>query len=115
MKVDKAKFKQALHNIIDNAYKYSPNGGNVWLNVNHDTVQNFVEIEVKDCGLSLTEDDIAHVFDKFFRVDKTGHIAGAGLGLSLAKEIFNLFNCDIYIKSVVNEGSSVFIRFNLFG
>ncbi len=115
LKVDKAKFKQALHNIIDNAYKYSPNGGNVWLNVNHDTVQNFVEIEVKDCGLSLTEDDIAHVFDKFFRVDKTGHIAGAGLGLSLAKEIFNLFNCDIYIKSVVNEGSSVFIRFNLFG
>jgi signal transduction histidine kinase len=54
-----------------------------------------------------------HVFDKFFRVDKTGNVAGVGLGLSLSKEIFNLFNSDIYIKSVPNEGSSVFVQFKL--
>ncbi|MGB4499504.1 MAG: ATP-binding protein [Methylococcaceae bacterium] len=113
LNVDKNKFKQALINIIDNAYKYSPNGGNVWINVNHDAAQNFVEVEVRDVGLGLTEDDISHVFDKFFRVDKTGNVAGVGLGLSLSKEIFNLFNSDIYIKSVPNEGSSVFIRFKL--
>ncbi len=113
LKVDKVKFKQALNNIIDNAYKYSPNGGDVSISVNHDVMQHFVEIEVKDCGLGLTEDDISHVFDRFFRVDKTGNVAGVGLGLSLSKEILNLFNSDIYIKSVPNEGSSVFVRFNL--
>jgi signal transduction histidine kinase len=113
LNVDKNKFKQALNNIIDNAYKYSPNGGEVSINVNHDVAQHFVEIEIKDCGLGLTENDISHVFDRFFRVDKTGNVAGVGLGLSLSKEILNLFNSDIYIKSVRNEGSSVFVRFNL--
>lgn len=113
LNVDKNKFKQALKNIIDNAYKYSPNGGNVWVNVNHDTTQNVIEIEVRDEGLGLTEEDILHVFERFFRVDKTGNVAGVGLGLSLSKEIFNLFNSDVYIKSVLNEGSSVFIQFKL--
>jgi signal transduction histidine kinase len=112
LKVDKDKFKQALNNIIDNAYKYSPNGGEVSISVNHDVAQHFVEIEIKDSGLGLSEDDILHVFDRFFRVDKTGNVAGVGLGLSLSKEILNLFNSDIYIKSVPNEGSSVFVRFN---
>jgi signal transduction histidine kinase len=41
--------------------------------VNHDTAQHVVEIEVKDTGLGLTDDDISHVFDRFFRVDKTGN------------------------------------------
>lgn len=113
LNVDKIKFKQALNNIIDNAYKYSPNGGNVWINVNYDAAQHFVEIEVRDVGLGLSEDDISHVFDRFFRVDKTGNVAGVGLGLSLSKEIFNLFNSDIYIQSVPNEGSSVIVRFKL--
>ncbi len=113
LNVDKIKFKQALNNIIDNAYKYSPNGGNVWINVNYDATQHLVEIEVRDVGLGLSEDDISHVFDRFFRVDKTGNVAGVGLGLSLSKEIFNLFNSDIYIQSVPNEGSSVMVRFKL--
>ena len=86
------KFKQALKNIIDNAYKYSPNGGDVLINVTHDTAQHVVEIEVKDTGLGLTDDDISHVFDRFFRVDKTGNIAGVGLRLSLSKEIVTLLN-----------------------
>ena len=113
LNVDKNKFKQALLNIIDNAYKYSPNGGAVSINVNYDAAPHFVEIETKDCGLGLTDDEIAHVFDRFFRVDKSGNVPGVGLGLSLSKEIINLFNGDIYIKSVPNDGSSVFVRFNL--
>ena len=49
----------------------------------------------------------------FFRVDKSGNVPGVGLGLSLSKEIINLFNGKIYITSVPNQGSSVFVRFNL--
>jgi signal transduction histidine kinase len=113
VKVDKVKFKQALINIIDNAYRYSPNGGDVSINVRHDVGQNKVEIEVRDSGLGLTEDKIAHVFERFFRVDKTGNVPGVGLGLSLSKEIINLLDGDIYIASVPNQGSSVFISLNL--
>jgi signal transduction histidine kinase len=113
VKVDNRKFKKALHNIIDNAYTYSQNGGSVWLNVNHNAAQHFVEIEIRDCGSGLTEDDISHVFERFFRVDKMGSVAGVGLGLSISKEILTLLNGEIYIKSVPNEGSSVFVRFNL--
>jgi signal transduction histidine kinase len=61
----------------------------------------------------LTDDDIAHVFDRFFRVDKTGNVAGVGLGLSLSKEIVTLFNGNIYINSVPKQGSSIFIRFDV--
>ena len=111
--VDKDKFKKALTNIIDNAYTYSPNGGEVVITVHHDIAQNFVDVEVRDCGFGLTEDDISHVFDRFFRVDKTGNVAGVGLGLSLSKEIINLFGGDIRITSVPNKGSSVFIRLNV--
>ncbi len=113
VEVDNRKFKKALHNIIDNAYTYSQNGGSVWLNVNHNAAQHFVEIEIRDCGSGLTEDDISHVFERFFRVDKMGSVAGVGLGLSISKEILTLLNGEIYIKSVPNEGSSVFVRFNL--
>ncbi|MEI6746442.1 MAG: ATP-binding protein, partial [Methylococcaceae bacterium] len=113
VKVDNNKFKQALLNIIDNAYKYSPNGGDVLINVQRSATQNTVEIEVRDSGLGLTEDEISHVFERFFRVDKSGNVAGVGLGLSLSKEIINLLNGDIYITSVPNQGSSVFISLSL--
>ena len=111
--VDKDKFKKALTNILDNAYTYSPNGGEVGIKIHQDIAQNFVDVEVRDCGLGLTENDISHVFERFFRVDKTGNVAGVGLGLSLSKEIINLFGGDIRITSVPNQGSSVFIRLNL--
>ena len=113
LNVDKNKFKQALLNIIDNAYKYSPNGGDVFINVQRSATKNTVEIEVRDSGLGLTQDEIAHVFERFFRVDKSGGIPGVGLGLSLSKEIINLLNGDIHITSVPNQGSSVFISLNL--
>ena len=111
--VDKDKFKKALTNILDNAYTYSPNGGEVGIKIHQDIAQNFVDVEVRDCGLGLTENDISHVFERFFRVDKTGNVAGVGLGLSLSKESINLFGGDIRITSVPNKGSSVFIRLNV--
>lgn len=111
--VDKEKFKKALINIVDNAYKYSPNGDQVSLKIHPNIEQKFVEIEIADCGLGLSENDIAHVFDRFFRVDKSGNIPGVGLGLSLAKEIINLFDGDIRISSELGQGSCVFIRLNI--
>ncbi len=113
VEVDKNKFKQAIKNIIDNAYKYSPNGGEVSIQIDLLNSKKIVEIEVKDNGLGLTDDDAIRVFDRFFRVDKSGNVPGFGLGLSLAREIINLFNGDVRIESLPNQGSSVFIILNL--
>ena len=111
LNVDRIKFKRVLQNILDNAFKYSPKGGDVALCVHE--YDNVVEIEITDQGLGISESDMAYVFERFFRVDKSGNIPGIGLGLTLAKEIMHFLNGDIYIISEPNKGSSVFIRFNL--
>lgn len=111
LKVDKEKFKQVIHNILDNAFKYSPKGGDVFLCV-HET-ENTLEIEITDQGIGMSKQDITFVFERFFRVDKSGNIPGIGLGLTIAKEIMQFFNGDIYIVSTPHEGSHVFIRFQL--
>lgn len=111
LNVDKIKFKRVLHTILDNAFKYSPNGGDVCLCVHH--YENSVEIEITDQGIGISETDMTYVFERFFRIDKSGNIPGMGLGLTLAKEIMHFLNGDIYIISQPNEGSSVFIRFYL--
>jgi signal transduction histidine kinase len=113
LKLDKEKFKKALSSIINNAYTYSPNGGDVSLNIHLNNEQKFVEIEVVDLGLGISEDDLEQVFDRFFRVDKSGNVPGVGLGLSIAKEIINLFNGEIRIESQLGRGSRVFIRLSV--
>jgi signal transduction histidine kinase len=111
LNVDRIKFKRVLHNILDNAFKYSPKGGDVSLCVHE--YDNVVEIEITDQGIGISEKDMTYVFERFFRVDKSGNIPGIGLGLTLAKEIMHFLNGDIYIISELHKGSSVFIRFNL--
>jgi signal transduction histidine kinase len=113
LNVDKEKFKKAVTNIVDNAYTYSPNGGEVSIKIHPNNEQNFIEIEIADAGLGLSEDDIFHVFDRFFRVDKSGNVPGVGLGLSIAKEIITLLDGEIRIESQLKQGCHVFIRLNV--
>ncbi len=94
--------------------KYSPNSRDIFLKVHHNFTQKIVEIEIQDNGIGLSKEDCCHVFERFFRVDKSGNVAGIGLGLSLSKEIMQLFNGDIFITSIPNEGSSVFIRLKIY-
>jgi PAS domain S-box-containing protein len=111
LNIDKIKFKRVLHTILDNAFKYSPKGGDVCLCVHQ--YENSVEIEITDQGIGISETNMKYVFERFFRIDKSGNMPGMGLGLTLAKEIMHFLNGDIYIISKLNEGSSVFIRFYL--
>ena len=111
--VDKIKFKQVIHAIIDNAYKYSPNGGNVSLYTRINTASNALEIEITDEGLGVAESDIPLIFERFFRVDKSGNIPGIGLGLTIAKEIMFFLNGEIDFNSIPNQGSRVVVRFYL--
>ena len=111
--VDKVKFKQVISYIIDNAYKYSSNEDSVSLYTSFNTANNALDIEISDEGIGVAETDIPLIFERFFRVDKSGNIPGIGLGLTIAKEIMMFLNGEIHFNSVPNQGSQVVIRFYL--
>ena len=111
--VDKVKFKQVISYIIDNAYKYSSNEDSVSLYTSFNTANNALDIEISDEGIGVAETDIPLIFERFYRVDKSGNIPGMGLGLTNAKEIMMFLNGEIHFNSVPNQGSQVVVRFYL--
>ncbi len=111
--VDKVKFKQVISYIIDNAYKYSSNEDSVSLYTSFNTANNALDIEISDEGIGVAETDIPLIFERFYRVDKSGNIPGMGLGLTIAKEIMMFLNGEIHFNSVPNQGSQVVVRFYL--
>ncbi len=111
--VDKVKFKQVISYIIDNAYKYSSNKDSVSLYTSFNTANNALDIEISDEGIGVAETDIPLIFERFYRVDKSGNIPGMGLGLTNAKEIMMFLNGEIHFNSVPNQGSQVVVRFYL--
>jgi signal transduction histidine kinase len=106
---DHVRFRQVLLNIIDNAYKFSKKGSDIYLNVNADPDTQSVTIDIKDQGIGMTEAEQAQAFDRFYRADKSGNVPGTGLGLSLAKEIITLLGGTIHIHSQPAEGTRVSI------
>lgn len=108
--VDQGKIQQCLINIVNNAIKYTPEGGKVSIRLTSD--KNEVVIAVVDTGIGIPEDDIAKIFDRFFRVDRARArtTGGSGLGLSIVKQIVMLHNGSINVESTVNVGTTVSIH-----
>lgn len=104
--VDHAKFQQALLNVLDNAYKYSKEG-DVLLEMTYDYAQKRVGILIRDHGIGMTQSQIAHIFERFWRADTSGNIPGTGLGMCLVKEIFDIFNGSIEVASARGGGTQV--------
>ena len=104
--VDKAKIKQVILNILSNAIKYTPEFGSVDISV--DTVDNFVDIYIRDNGIGIPEEDIDHIFERFYRVDKgrSRQQGGTGLGLSIAQDIVTAHGGTISASSEINRGST---------
>mgnify|MGYP000639135969 FL=1 len=111
--VDNIKFTQVIHYIIDNAYKYSPHDSKVSLFTRMNTQNNALEIAITDEGIGVCENNIPLIFERFFRVDKSGNLPGIGLGLTIAKEIMFFLNGEIRFNSVINQGSQVVVCFYL--
>lgn len=84
---DPARLKQVVVNLLDNAIKYTPEGGRVTVGVNVSDQQ--AQMEISDTGPGITPDDLPHVFERFFRADQVrlGSVEGAGLGLSIVQSI----------------------------
>lgn len=107
--VDADKLAQALLNVISNAYKYSPQGGAIELSSGTRTRDGKVEvgISVRDHGIGMSPEQLARIFDRFYRADTSGAIPGTGLGMSLVKEIMEIHQGRVDIESTPDLGTQV--------
>lgn len=111
---DKDKLNQVFSNLLDNAIKYSLSPGNV--NLTGYSGKDMVEIQVIDSGVGLSESDQKHIFDRFFQVDKSRRSSsgkGAGLGLSISKEVIEAHGGTITVQSSPGKGSTFTVKLPL--
>lgn len=107
--VDLDFLREILDNLIDNAIKYTPEGGEVWVNARADGDK--VLINVTDTGIGVGADDLTHIFQKFYRVDnsQTRQIGGTGLGLYLVKQRVEAMDGRVWCESSFGDGSTFFV------
>lgn len=106
VELDTSKFTQVVDNIMNNAIKYSPDGGVITARMIDR--KNEVVLSITDQGLGIPKKDLGHIFDRFFRVDKARSRAqgGTGLGLAISKEIIERFGGKIWVDSSEGKGST---------
>lgn len=107
--VDVNFMREILDNIIDNALKYTPEGGSVYINVRGDGDR--VLINITDTGIGISSNDIGHIFQKFYRADNsdTRTIGGTGLGLYLVKQRVEAMGGRVWAESAFGEGSTFYV------
>jgi len=110
IKADRSKMIQVINNVLSNAYKYSPDGGAVLIEViDHadSTNSSFIGIKIQDHGLGMTPEQLARVCERFYRADTSCAVSGTGLGMSIVKEIVELHNGYVDISSQHGTGTTV--------
>ncbi|MEH7082824.1 ATP-binding protein [Neobacillus drentensis] len=109
---DKDRLMQILSNILNNALKYTPEGKNVTLSVKTE-MDGYVGFSIQDEGSGMAEDDIPHIFERFYRGDKSRDrkTGGVGIGLSIVKALMDAHKGVIKVKSRLNKGTSVTLWF----
>ncbi len=110
VKMDEQKMKQLLLILVDNAVKYTMEGGKVTVRVTSPTAGK-IRLEVEDTGIGISKEDQARIFDRFFRVDKarSREMGGNGLGLAIAQEIVSLHGGNIHVESELGKGTKFIV------
>ncbi len=98
-----------MTNILENSIKYTPEHGAVTISAESDDGE--VQIVFKDNGTGIPEPDLPHIFERFYRCDRSRSQGGVGLGLSLAKAYTESMNGLISANSTINQGSTFALRF----
>lgn len=109
---DRQRIEQVILNIMSNAIKYTPNGGKIHVNVSKIPQKDCVLVKISDNGIGIPKEDIAHLFERFYRVEKsrTSDAGGTGLGLAIAKELIDAHGGSIRVESALDEGTTVYIE-----
>src|SRR4051812_1941430 len=107
---DPNQLHQVLSNLLDNAIKYSPQGGNIELRLNRDG--DYARIEIADNGLGIPRDEQERIFEKFYRLDPalTRGVSGTGLGLYISRELVERMKGRISVKSESGRGSTFVVE-----
>ncbi|WP_242310829.1 ATP-binding protein [Bacillus cereus group sp. BfR-BA-01331] len=105
VKLDEQRFEQVMANILNNAYRHSKEHSHINISVTEE--HKHISIKIKDKGEGIPPEDLPHIFDRFYRVDKARSRAtgGTGLGLSIVKEIVELHGGNITVTSEIDHGS----------
>lgn len=114
---DRDRLQQVLVNLVENAIKYSPDGGTVSVHLAVDSTGRTAQFSVRDEGLGIPERDLEHIFEKFFRVDprQTRGIGGTGLGLYICRELIARMGGRLTVTSELGVGSTFTIELPLAG
>jgi signal transduction histidine kinase len=100
---DKQKFQRIVMNLLENAIKFTPPGGEVFISLADNPHQ--IRLIFKDTGSGIPPQDISNIFDRFYRGDKSRTQSGLGLGLSLVRAIVTSFGGNITVESILDKGS----------
>lgn len=110
--VDPSKLRQAVLNVLSNAFKYSPEGGTIDIAFVYPDPKDqrngqLAGVRITDHGIGMTPEQLSRLGERFYRVDKTGKIPGTGLGVSIVREILHLMGGELQVDSVWGEGTTV--------
>lgn len=107
--LDKNLLRHILINLLSNAIKYSPQGGNVYLNIS--CIDGEAILQVKDTGIGIPQEAQKHLFEPFHRADNVGQIPGTGLGMTMVKQCLDLHGGQIAVESEVGVGTTFKVKF----
>ncbi len=117
VRADGLRLRQMMLNLIDNALKYTPAGG--WVEVRVERRNSAAQVQVRDSGIGISAEDLPHIFERFYRADKSrtrdGRADGCGLGLPIVKWVAEIHGGSVEVCSVPGEGSSFLVRLPLAG
>jgi len=111
MDYDPEKVQTIFTNLVGNAIKFTPAGGDVYIKL-RETKDNYCQIEIKDTGIGISEEQLPHIFDRFYQADDsvTRQAEGTGIGLALTKELVKLLDGTIEVQSQTGEGTTFTVR-----
>ncbi|WP_420643825.1 sensor histidine kinase [Candidatus Leptofilum sp.] len=107
---DPTRIHQVVSNLLHNAIKFTPDGGNITLKAEADEEKNEVVITIQDNGIGIAQEELGRIFERFYKSDRarTRSLGGTGLGLAISRHIVQVHNGRMWVHSKENKGSSFF-------
>ena len=110
--IDKDRIRQVLHNLLDNALRYTPTGGTIRIEAGSNS-NGWITVNVSDTGSGISPEDLPYIFNHFYKADKSRRrgYGGSGIGLALVKQLIEAHGGKVWVESEVGKGSTFY--FNL--